>query len=160
MSMFSEDNRGNPRINRQDYEVAGPFTRMNEQGHLLTRYILVRRSDGGRLEVKFAEVENESGVSKVCSITSRNGWAGEEYDGCTFFAVHSLLFDEEPPRHHWGLWWGAPDAKQAEVWPGHFTADMVAPYEHICLLAAEQIEAGVERIAVSQREHHDWGTPV
>ena len=47
--MFSVDNRGNPRINRQDYEVAGPFTKMNEQGHLLTRYILVRRSDGGRL---------------------------------------------------------------------------------------------------------------
>ena len=152
MCMYSEEYPGYLRIDRQDYEVAGPFTRTNEQGHLLTRFILVRRSDGGRLEVKFAEGETAGTPNKVCSITAYNGWAGEAYDGCTFFAIHCLLLEEEPPRHHWGLWWGTPESKQAKVWPGHFTTDMDAPYEHICLLAAEQIEAGIERIELSQRE--------
>ena len=74
------------------------------------------------------------------------------YDGCTFFAIHNLLLDEEPPRNHWSLWWGAPESRRAKVWPGHFTADRDAPYEHICLLVAEQIEKGIERIDLSQRE--------
>lgn len=152
MSMFCENNRGYLQINRQDYEVAGPFTRSNDQGHLITRYILVRRSDGGRLEVKFAEGENAGALSKACSITASNGWAGEAYDGCTFFAIHNLLLDEEPPRHHWSLWWGTPETRRSKVWPGHFTADMNSPYEHICLLVAEQIEAGIERIDLSHRE--------
>ena len=152
MSMYSEDDRGYLQVNRHDYEVAGPFTRTNEQGHLLTRYILVRRSDGGRLEVKFAEGEKAGGLNKACSITVSNRWAGKAYDGCTFFAIHNLLLYEEPPRHHWGIWWGTREAKRAKVWPGHFTADMNAPYEHICLLAAEQIEQGIERINLSQRE--------
>ena len=152
MSMFSEDDRGYLQFNRQDYEVAGPFTKTNEQGHLLTRFILVRRSDGGRLEVKFAEGKISGSLNKVCSVTACNGWAGETYDGCTFFAIHNLLLEEEPPRHHWGLWWGTPKTKRARVWPGHFMADMNAPYEHICLLVADQIEAGIERIDLSQRE--------
>ena len=152
MSMFSEDDRGYLQVNRRDYEVAGPFTKTNEQGHLLTRFILVRRSDGGRLEVKFAEGESAGRLSKACSITASKGWASEAYDDCTFFAVHTLLLDEEPPRHHWGIWWGTPNAKRAKVWPGHFTADMDAPYEHICLLIADQIEEGIDRIDLSQRE--------
>ena len=152
MSMFSENYQGYLQIDRQDYEVGGPFIRTNDQGHLLTRYILVRRSDGGRLEVKFAEGENAGVLHKACSITARNGWAGETYEGCTFFAIHNLLLDEEPPRNHWSLWWGTPKTKRAKVWPGHFTADMDAPYEHIFLLVAEQIEEGIERINLSQRE--------
>ena len=160
MSIYSEDDCGYLQINRQDYEVAGPFTKTNEQGHLLTRFILVRRSDGGRLEVKFAEGENASRQSKVCYVTACNGWAGKAYDGCTFFAIHSLMFDEEPPRHHWGLLWGTPNTGQAEVWPGHFNAGVDAPYEHICILVAEQIEAGIERIAQSQLERQGRGTPV
>ena len=152
MSMYSEDDRGYLQINRQDYEVAGPFTKTNEQGHLLTRFILVRRFDGGRLEIKFVEGETAGRLNKVCSITACNGWAGETYDDCTFFAIHDLLFDEEPPRHHWSIWWGTPEGKKAEIWPGRFTADMDVPYEHICLLVAEQIEQGIERIDLSQRE--------
>lgn len=152
MSMFIEDDYGYLQVNRSDYEVAGPFTKINEEGHILTRFIFVRRSDGARLEIKFAEGEIGGSLNKVCSITTSNDWAGEAYNGCTFFAIHNLLLDEEPPRHHWGLWWGTPEVKQAKVWPSHFTADRDAPYEHICLLVAEHIEEGIERIDLAKRE--------